>query len=438
MIVSNSSHPSNPASLALFARARMLMPGGVNSPVRAFRAVGGRPVFMARAEGAYIYDEDGRRYIDNIGSWGPMILGHGHPSVVAAIRAQTERGTSFGAPTRLEVEMAEAIVARVASIGRVRMVNSGTEATMGAIRLARGATGRPKIVKFEGCYHGHGDSFLIKAGSGAATFGVPDSAGVTEGTARDTLTAAFNDLAGVARLFAENDGEIAAVIVEPVVGNMGVVAPRGGFLEGLREACSRHGALLVLDEVMTGFRLARGGAQERFAIRPDLTTLGKIIGGGLPVGAYGGRGDLMAQVAPEGPVYQAGTLSGNPLAMAAGLATLGAIDAIPGFYDRLEALGVRLETGITACLAKGRYRCRFARVGSMWTLFFTKGPVESWSDAARSDKARFGRFFHEMLRRGVSLAPSQFEANFLSIAHTEADIDEIVQAAGESLALAWV
>lgn len=427
----------SPVSQSLFERARPLMPGGVNSPVRAFRGVGGTPMFMARAEGAYIYDEDGRRYIDNIGSWGPMILGHGHPDVVAAVRDQAARGMSFGAPSRLEVDMAEAIVARVPSIERVRMVNSGTEATMGAIRVARGATGRPKVVKFEGCYHGHGDSFLIKAGSGAATFGVPDSAGVTEGTARDTLTAAFNDLDDVRRLFSDNPAAIAAVIVEPVVGNMGVVAPRPGFLEGLRDLCTRHGALLVLDEVMTGFRLARGGAQERFRITPDLTTLGKVIGGGLPVGAYGGRADLMAHVAPEGPVYQAGTLSGNPLAMAAGLATLNAIDAIPGFYDRLEALGAHLERGMTACLAAGDYPCRFARVGSMWTLFFTDRPVDNWSDAATSDKVRFGRFFHEMLRRGVSLAPSQFEANFLSIAHTDADIDAIVAAAGESLALAW-
>lgn len=436
--MSDAVHHVSPASQSLFERACPLMPGGVNSPVRAFRGVGGAPLFMARAEGAYIYDEDGRRYLDNIGSWGPMILGHGHPDVVAAVRDQAERGMSFGAPSRLEVEMAEAIVARVPSIERVRMVNSGTEATMGAIRVARGATGRPRVVKFEGCYHGHGDSFLIKAGSGAATFGVPDSAGVTEGTARDTLTAAFNDLDDVRRLFSDNPTAIAAVIVEPVVGNMGVVAPRAGFLEGLRELCTRHGALLVLDEVMTGFRLARGGAQERFRITPDLTTLGKVIGGGLPVGAYGGRADLMAHVAPEGPVYQAGTLSGNPLAMAAGLATLNAIDTIPGFYDRLEALGARLEQGITTGLAEGRYPCRFARVGSMWTLFFTERPVRNWSDAATSDKARFGAFFHEMLRRGVSLAPSQFEANFLSIAHTDADIDAIVAAAGESLALAWV
>jgi glutamate-1-semialdehyde 2,1-aminomutase len=323
------------------------------------------------------------------------------------------------------------------SLERVRIVNSGTEATMAAVRLARGATGRSMIVKFEGCYHGHGDSFLIKAGSGAATFGVPDSAGVTEGTARDTLTAAFNDLDDVARVFSEHGAAIAAVIVEPVVGNMGVVPPRPGFLEGLRDLCTGHGAVLIFDEVMTGFRLARGGAQERYGVRPDLTTLGKIIGGGLPVGAFGGRTDLMALVAPEGPVYQAGTLSGNPLAMAAGLATLREIGATSGFYEDLERLGARLEAGLGACLAKGRHPCRVARVGSMWTLFFSPGEVNNWTDAVRCDIKRFARFFHGMLRRGVSLAPSQFEANFISMAHTDADIDATIDAAGEALALTW-
>ncbi len=326
----------------------------MNSPVRAFRGVGGTPLFIAKARGARVEDEDGRSYLDYIGSWGPMILGHGHPAVVEAIRQQATQGTSFGAPSRLEVEMAEALVSRVPSLDRVRMVNSGTEATMAAVRLARGATGRPRFVKFEGCYHGHGDAFLIKAGSGAATLGVPDSPGVTEGTARDTLTAAFNDLDGVARLFAAHPREIAAIIVEPVVGNMGVVPPRPGFLEGLRDLCTREGSVLILDEVMTGFRLARGGAQQRFGVRADLTTLGKVIGGGLPVGAYGGRSDLMAQVAPEGPVYQAGTLSGNPLAMAAGLATLRQIDAIDGFYETLERLGARLEAGIRRSSGTGR------------------------------------------------------------------------------------
>jgi glutamate-1-semialdehyde 2,1-aminomutase len=425
------------ASLALFERARRLIPGGVNSPVRAFRGVGGTPLFIARAHGARVEDEDGRTFIDYIGSWGPMILGHGHPAVVDAIQRQITRGASFGAPSRLEVEMAELVTAWVPSIERVRMVNSGTEATMAAARLARGATGRPRIVKFEGCYHGHGDSFLIKAGSGAATFGVPDSPGVTEGTARDTLTAAFNDRDSVARRFDENPGAIAAVIVEPVVGNMGVVPPQPGFLEALRELCTRHGAVLILDEVMTGFRLARGGAQERYGVRPDLTTLGKIIGGGLPVGAYGGRADLMALVAPEGPVYQAGTLSGNPLAMAAGLATLRQIDATPGFYDVLERLGARLEAGLRVQIARGGYPCRVARIGSMWTLFFRADEVVDWACASRCDTARYGRFFHEMLRRGVSLAPSQFEANFISVAHTDADIDETNAVAGAALALAW-
>ena len=425
------------ASLALFDRARRLIPGGVNSPVRAFRGVGGTPLFIAKAQGARVEDEDGRSFIDYIGSWGPMILGHGHPAVVDAIRDQVTRGASFGAPSRLEVEMAEQLTSWVPSLERVRMVNSGTEATMGAARLARGATGRPKIVKFAGCYHGHGDSFLIKAGSGGATLGVPDSSGVTEGTARDTLVAAFNDLDGVAQMFGTHAGRIAAVIVEPVVGNMGVVAPRPGFLAGLRDLCTRHGTVLILDEVMTGFRLARGGAQEVYGVRPDLTTLGKIIGGGLPVGAYGGHADLMALVAPEGPVYQAGTLSGNPLAMAAGLATLRQIDATAGFYDALEQLGARLEAGMRAQIERGGYPCRVARVGSMWTLFFSADDVVDWASASRCDTARYGRFFHEMLRCGVSLAPSQFEANFISAAHTAADIDETVHAVGEALALAW-
>jgi len=435
--VTDPSTSAGPASRDLFARASRLIPGGVNSPVRAFRGVGGTPLFIARAHGARVEDEDGRSYLDYIGSWGPMILGHGHSAVVAAVRSQITKGASFGAPSRLEVEMAEALVERVPSLDRVRMVNSGTEATMAAARLARGATGRAKIVKFEGCYHGHGDAFLIKAGSGAATFGVPDSPGVTEGTARDTLTAAFNDLDAVDRLFAAHPRGIAAVIVEPVVGNMGVVPPQPGFLEGLRTLCTREQSVLILDEVMTGFRLARGGAQERFGVRADLTTLGKVIGGGLPVGAYGGRADLMTQVAPEGPVYQAGTLAGNPLAMAAGLATLREIDAVSGFYETLERLGARLAAGVQSALDRGGYPCRFARVGSMWTLFFTAGEVRDWSGAARCDKGRFARFFHAMLARGVSLAPSQFEANFISSAHTDADIDETCAAAGAALDVAW-
>jgi glutamate-1-semialdehyde 2,1-aminomutase len=424
-------------SEALFARALRVLPGGVNSPVRAFKAVGGSPRFIARAEGARVWDEDGRAYVDHVGSWGPMLLGHSHPAVVEAVRRQAGVGTSFGAPSRLEVEMAEALVRLVPSLEKVRMVSSGTEATMAAVRLARGATGRERVVKFAGCYHGHGDSFLIKAGSGAATLGVPDSPGVTEGTARDTLIARFNDLDSVRGRLEAHPGAVAAVVVEPVVGNMGVVPPRPGFLEGLRRLCDEHGAILVFDEVMTGFRVARGGAQERYGIRPDLTTLGKVIGGGLPVGAYGGRGDLLSQVAPEGPVYQAGTLSGNPLAMAAGLAQLRAIEADPGLYDRLERLGAALEAGLAGAVSAGSYPCRVARVGSMWTLFFVAREVTDWDVAAQCDVARFGRFFHAMLERGHSLAPSQFEANFLSAAHTRADVEGTVEAARASLEAAF-
>ncbi len=424
-------------SEALFARALRVLPGGVNSPVRAFKAVGGVPRFIARAEGARVWDEDGHEYVDHVGSWGPMLLGHSHPGVVEAVRQQAGIGTSFGAPSRLEVEMAETLTRLVPSLEKVRMVSSGTEATMAAIRLARGATGRARIVKFAGCYHGHGDSFLIKAGSGAATFGTPDSPGVTEATARDTLIARFNDLDSVRRQLSEHAGAVAAVIVEPVVGNMGVVPPRPGFLEGLRRLCDEHGALLVFDEVMTGFRVARGGAQERYGVRPDLTTLGKVIGAGLPVGAYGGRADLMAQVAPEGPVYQAGTLSGNPLAMAAGLAQLRAIEGDPGLYDRLERLGASLEAGLAGAISASGHPCRVGRVGSMWTLFFSAREVTDWDVAARCDVARFGRYFHAMLERGHSLAPAQFEANFLSAAHTEKDVEDTVEAARAALAVAF-
>jgi glutamate-1-semialdehyde 2,1-aminomutase len=421
----------------LFERARRLLPGGVNSPVRAFKAVGGTPRFIARAAGARVVDEDGVERIDYVGSWGPMLLGHGHPGVVDAVRRQVELGVSFGAPSRLEVEMAEAITRLVPSLEKVRMVNSGTEATMAAVRLARGATRRAKIIKFEGCYHGHGDSFLIKAGSGAATFGTPDSPGVTEATARDTVTARFNDLECVRRRLQAHVGTVAAIIVEPVVGNMGVVAPRPGFLEGLRQLSAEYGALLIFDEVMTGFRLARGGAQELYGVRPDLTTLGKVIGGGLPVGAYGGRAELLSLIAPEGPVYQAGTLSGNPLAMAAGLAQLRAIEADPGLYDRLERLGALLEEGLLGVIASGGRPCRVARVGSMWTLFFSAREVTDWDVASRCDTARFGRFFHAMLERGVSLAPSQFEANFISTAHTEDDVAATLDAAREALEVAF-
>ena len=409
------------------------MPGGVNSPVRAFGAVGGTPRFITRGEGAYVWDADGARYLDHVGSWGPLILGHAHPAVVAAVQAQAERGFSFGAPTALEVEMAERIITAMPSIETVRLVNSGTEATMAALRLARAATDRARVVKFAGCYHGHGDAFLVKAGSGAATFGVPDSPGVTPATARDTLTARFNDAGSVRELFARHPGEIAAVIVEPVVGNMGVVAPDWGFLQDLRELCDAEDALLIFDEVMTGFRVAFGGAQERYGVRPDLTTLGKIIGGGLPVGAYGGRRDLMQMISPAGPVYQAGTMSGNPMAMAAGLATLRAIEEDGTLYDRLERLGSGLEWGVGEAINDTGAACTFARVGSMWTLFFVPERVTDWDIASRADRERYARFFHAMLDRGIALAPSQFEANFISGAHTGEDIDRTVAAVREAL-----
>ena len=430
MPVTTGESTVNPVSRALFERAERVLPGGVNSPVRAYRAVGGTPRFISRAQGARVWDEDGHELIDYVGSWGPMLLGHRPAAVMAAIERQLASGLAFGAPTSLEVDMAEAIARLVPSIEMVRLVNSGTEATMAAIRLARAVTGRSRIVKFEGCYHGHGDSFLVKAGSGAATFGTPDSPGVTPSTARDTLTAPFNDAGAVRELFAANAGEVAAVIVEPVVGNMGVVAPAWGFLQDLRELCTADGALLIFDEVMTGFRLARGGAQEKYGVSPDLTTLGKIIGGGLPVGAYGGSTALMSQVSPAGPVYQAGTLSGHPVAMAAGLATLTAIEQDTGLYDRLESLGASLESGIAAATDS---ECHIARVGSMWTLFFAPAPVTDWTSAARADRSRYGRFFHAMLDLGVSLAPSQFEANFLSTAHTASDIAVTVQAAARAI-----
>jgi glutamate-1-semialdehyde 2,1-aminomutase len=421
------------ASARLFARAQRLLPGGVNSPVRAFKAVGGTPRFIARARGARVWDEDGHELLDYVGAWGPHLLGHSHPSVVQAIARQAEIATSVGMPTALEVDMAEALVRLVPSLEMVRMVNSGTEATMAALRVARGATGRPAVLKFEGCYHGHGDSFLVKAGSGAATFGTPDSPGVTPATAQDTLTARFNDLENVRAIFAANPGRIAAVIVEPVVGNMGVVAPADGFLPGLREICTANDAILIFDEVMTGFRVALGGAQERYGVTPDLTTLGKIIGGGLPVGAFGGRRDLMTRVSPSGPVYQAGTMSGNPLAMAAGLAALHTIETDRGLYARLESLGGQLESGVTAAIGARGLPCRFARVGSMWTLFFTPAPVSNWTDASGADTARFGRYFTALLACGVLVAPSQFEANFISAAHTGQDIAQTIAAIEQAL-----
>jgi glutamate-1-semialdehyde 2,1-aminomutase len=417
----------------LFARAQRSIPGGVNSPVRAFKAVGGTPLFIRKAEGSRIWDADGKPYIDYVGSWGPMILGHAYPEIIEAVRQAALRGTSFGAPCAAEVELAERVTRLVPSIERVRFVSSGTEATMSALRLARGFTGRRKILKFEGCYHGHADSLLVAAGSGVATLGIPGSPGVPEGTVADTLTAPYNDVEALEKAFAAHGADMAAVIVEPVAGNMGLVAPREGYLEALREQTRRAGALLIFDEVMTGFRLALGGAQKLYGIVPDLTCLGKIIGGGLPVGAYGGRADVMSHVAPLGPVYQAGTLSGNPLAMAAGCATLDAL-LRPGTYERLEALGVRLQVGFSRAAHASGVMLTFNRVGSMFTPFFCRGPVSDYASAKTSDTAVFGRFFHALLQRGVYLPPAQFEAGFLSLAHSESDVDETVRAVTDALA----
>src|SRR5437667_6069363 len=405
-------------SKRLFEAATRLIPGGVNSPVRAFKGVGGEPFFVARGEGARIWDVDGRSYLDFLGSWGPLVLGHAPKTVVEAIGEAARRGTSYGAPTALEVEMAEAVTAAYPSMEMVRLVSSGTEAGMSAIRVARGFTGRDVIVKFDGCYHGHADSLLVKAGSGGATFGVPDSAGVPAALAALTLALPFNDLAAVSRALESRRGEVAAVLVEPVAGNMGVVPPAPGFLAGLRELCTRHGALLIFDEVITGFRVAFGGAQALYSVRPDLTCLGKIIGGGLPVGAYGGSRELMSKVAPLGAVYQAGTLSGNPLAVAAGLATLRALED-PAAYDRLDRLGALFQRGITEAAAAAGIPVTVNRVGSMLTAFFSDGPVTDYLSARRADTARYARFFHGILERGVFLAPSQFEAAFVSLAHSE-------------------
>lgn len=417
----------------LFNRALRVIPGGVNSPVRAFGAVGGTPVFFRAGRGSRIVDVEGREYIDLVGSWGPLILGHAHPEVVDAVTGAVRRGTSFGAPTVAEVELAELVVDRVPAVEQVRLVNSGTEAGMSALRLARGATGRTRIVKFEGCYHGHGDSFLIKAGSGALTFAAPSSPGVPEATAALTLVARFNDLESVRELFAVHGGEVAAVIVEPVAGNMGTVPPSPGFLEGLRQLTSEHGALLIFDEVMTGFRVARGGAQERYGVLPDLTVLGKVLGGGLPVGAFGGRRDILEKLAPDGPVYQAGTLSGNPLATASGLATLNVLDR-QGVYEELEEKGRRLEEALKSAVAQSKFPVTIQRVGSMMTLFFVEGPVENLDSLKEVRTDLYGRFFHGMLRRGVSLPPSQYEAFFLSLAHSEEDIERIGAAARETIA----
>ena len=420
-------------SQQLFEKAKAFIPGGVNSPVRAFRAVGGDPLFIKSAKGPFIYDEDGNRYIELINSWGPMILGHAFEPVEEAVREAIQHSFSFGAPTRKEVEMAELITQMVPSVEKVRMVNSGTEATMAAIRVARGFTGRDKIIKFEGCYHGHGDSFLIAAGSGAVTMGVPDSPGVTKATAHDTLTAPYNDLAVVEQLIDANPNQIAALILEPVVGNMGCVLPEPGFLEGLRELCTKNDILLIFDEVMTGFRLARGGAQERFGIVPDLTTMGKIIGGGMPVGAYGGQADIMNVVSPAGPVYQAGTLSGNPIAMSAGLAMLRHLNENPEVYDRLEQIGQKLTDGFRASLDKLGLSFTINHIGSMFTLFMTDQPVTNFAEAKTCDLTLFGRYFHAMLKRGVYLAPSQFESLFLSTALTDELVEEVIAANEESL-----
>jgi glutamate-1-semialdehyde 2,1-aminomutase len=417
----------------LFEAAQTCIPGGVNSPVRAFKGVGGEPVFFKRAAGAYIYDEDDRRYIDYVGSWGPMLLGHAHPEVIETVIETARNGLSFGAPTAIEVEMAQRVCELVPSIELVRMVSSGTEATMSAIRLARGFTGRDKLVKFEGCYHGHSDSLLVKAGSGALTLGVPTSPGVPPALAEHTITLTYNDLDQVRETFAHIGGQVACIIVEPVAGNMNCIPPELGFLEGLREICDEYGSLLILDEVMTGFRVALGGAQGLYGITPDLTTLGKVIGGGMPVGAFGGRRDVMEHIAPLGPVYQAGTLSGNPVAMAAGMKTLELI-AEPGFYERLTASMDRLCDGIEAAAKQAGIALSTNRVGGMFGLFFSEeSRIRRFDQVMACEQDRFKLFFHGLLERGVYLAPSAFEAGFVSAAHSDADIDETIAKAAEVL-----
>ena len=419
-------------SQALYEQAQRLIPGGVNSPVRAFRGVGGTPLFIERGAGPYVWDADGNQYIDYVLSWGPLILGHAHPAVVDAVKRAAEKGTSFGAPTRLEVELAEMVIEMVPSVEMVRFVNSGTEATMSALRLARAVTGREKIVKFEGCYHGHADALLVRAGSGVATLGLPDSPGVTRGTTQDTLVARYNDLASVEALFDRYPDDIAAVIVEPVGGNMGVVPPVPGFLEGLRSLCDRHGALLIFDEVMTGFRVHLGGAQALYNVRPDITTLGKVIGGGLPVGAYAGSREIMEHVAPVGAMYQAGTLSGNPLAMSAGIATLRVLRE-PGVWDTLVARAERLTEGIRQAAADAGVPIVQTRVGTMFSLFFLEGDTPtSWDDVKKADTSRYARWFWAMIERGVYFAPSQFEAGFMSLAHDDEVIEKTVMAAREA------
>lgn len=419
-------------SKALFGRAAAIIPGGVNSPVRAFKAVGGNPPFIEKAKGPMIYDADGNSYIDYVLSWGPMILGHAHPRVVKALKGAVEKGTSFGAPTSLEVTLAELVLGIFPSMDKVRMVNSGTEATMSAIRVARGFTGRDKIIKFEGCYHGHADGLLVKAGSGAATFGVPDSPGVPKSYAKNTITLPYNDSGLLKKTIEKDARSIACVIVEPVVGNIGCVLPKPGFLETLRRLTRANGIVLIFDEVMTGFRVAFGGAQERYGIKPDMTCLGKVIGGGLPVGAYGGRKEIMKMVSPEGPVYQAGTLSGNPLAMTAGIETIRELSK-SGTYRKLEAKSAALEKGLKEAAKRAGVSTRFYRAGSMFCTYFTDKEVYNYETAKYSDTKKFARFFSGMLRRGVNIAPSQFEAGFMSLAHTDKDIEKTIKAAYEAL-----
>ncbi|ABA24517.1 glutamate-1-semialdehyde 2,1-aminomutase [Trichormus variabilis ATCC 29413] len=419
-------------SQEIFAAAQNLMPGGVSSPVRAFKSVGGQPIVFDHVKGAYIWDVDGNQYIDYVGTWGPAICGHAHPDVIGALHEALEKGTSFGAPSFLENVLAEMVIAAVPSIEMVRFVNSGTEACMAVLRLMRAFTNREKVIKFEGCYHGHADMFLVKAGSGVATLGLPDSPGVPKSATSSTLTAPYNDLEAVKALFAENRDQIAGVILEPVVGNAGFITPDAGFLEGLRELTHEHGALLVFDEVMTGFRIAYGGAQEKFGVTPDLTTLGKVIGGGLPVGAYGGRRDIMSMIAPAGPVYQAGTLSGNPLAMTAGIKTLELLQK-PGAYEYLERITKKLADGLLQVAQETGHAACGGHISAMFGLFFTSGPVHNYEDAKNSDTAKFGRFHRGMLERGVYLAPSQFEAGFTSLAHTDEDIDQTIAIAREVL-----
>jgi glutamate-1-semialdehyde 2,1-aminomutase len=423
-------------SARLFDEALKCIPGGVNSPVRAMKGVGmPHPLFVARAKGSHIWDADGNEFVDFVSSWGPMILGWGHPDIVGRVKEQLDKGTSYGAPTELEVELARLICEALPSVDMVRMVNSGTEATMSAVRVARGFTGRERIVKFVGCYHGHSDAFLAAAGSGVLTLALPDSPGVSKGTTADTLLVEYNDVAALTELFEERGGEIAALIVEPVAGNMGVVPPQQGFLEACRELCSRHGALLIFDEVITGFRVAWGGAQERYGVMPDLTTMGKIIGGGLPVGAFGGRREVMETVAPLGSTYQAGTLSGNPLAMAAGVATLRVL-AGPGIYERLEAAGARVEQGLVAAAAAAGRQVAINRVGPMLTMFFCPGPVRSFAEAKAADTAAYAAYWRHMLEAGIYLAPSQFEATMISLALSDADLDRAAAAAHDWFAQA--